>query len=88
MGKLRSKEVSNDLLGPMGRRIGMEVKANTLASTHPISPQVHLKSKGKGSFLRCRGEQGKEGKQTENGSTSIISIRKTVSMVTSIQLTQ
>lgn len=65
MGKLRSKEVSNDLLGPMGRW-GLEwrVKANTWLSTHPISPSPPG-VKGKGSFLRCRAEW-REGRQTES----------------------
>ena len=65
MGKLRSKEVSNDLLGPMGRW-GLEwrVKANTqlLSSSH-LTKSI-WKSKGKGSLLRCRAEQ----RRAENGS--------------------
>lgn len=68
MGKLRSKEVSNDLLGPMGRW-GLEwrVKANTQLLDPSHLTKSTWKSKGKGSFLRCRAEQGREGRQTENG---------------------
>ena len=66
MGKLRSKEVSNDLLGPIGRW-GLEwrVKANTQQILSPSHlTKSTWKSKGKGSLLRCRAEQ----RRAENGS--------------------
>lgn len=50
-----------------------------IRSSRPIpSHQVHLEVKGKGSFLRCRAEQGREEGRQRAASTSIISIRKTV----------
>lgn len=86
MGKLRSKEVSNDLLGPVGRW-GLEwrVKANTQTPLTIPSHQVHLEVQGQGlpTEMQSRAKKGREWVREDRQkvtSTSIISIMETVLM--------